>query len=50
MGAKGGGASMFAGPTLATVFVKNAKKWHPKRHLKIEAEKVSKMYAKRLPK
>ena len=25
-------------------------KWHPKRHAKIDAEKVSKMYTKRLPK
>ena len=38
------------GTLLATIFNKKSKKWHPKRHPKFEAEKVSKMYAKRVPK
>ena len=35
---------------LATIFGQKSKKWHPKRHLNIDVEKVSKMYAKRVPK
>ena len=41
-------ASSAFGPLLATIFDKNPKKWHPKRHPKIDAEKVSINYAKRL--
>ena len=33
---------------LVTIFHQKSKKWHPKRHPKIDAEKVSKIYAKRL--
>ena len=50
LGAKGGVRGTKSGTHLATIFDQKSKKWHPKRHLKIEAEKVSKMYAKRLPK
>ena len=36
------------GSHLATIFHQKSKKWHPKRHPKIDAEKVSKIDAKRL--
>ena len=35
---------------LGAIFGQKSKKWHPKRHPKIDAEKVSKNDAKRLPK
>ena len=35
---------------LATIFHQKPKKWHPKKHPKIDAEKVSEMYAKRCQK
>ena len=38
------------GILLATVFAQKSKKWHPKKRPKIDAEKVSKIDAKRLPK
>ena len=33
---------------LATIFHQKSKKWHPKRHPKIDAEKVMKIDAKRV--
>ena len=37
---------IFAGPTFATIFDQKSKKWYPKKHAKMDAEKVSKNYAK----
>ena len=34
----------------ATIFDQKSKKWHPKNHAKIDAEKVLKNYAKMMPK
>ena len=39
----------FFGNHLATIFDQNSIKWHPKRHVRIDAEKVLKIDAKRLP-
>ena len=36
----------FFGCHLATIFDQKSKKWHPKRHPKINAEKVSKNHEK----
>ena len=36
--------------SLATILEQKSIKWHPKRHAKIDAEKVLKINAKRLPK
>ena len=41
-----GQSTDFDGPSLATIFDQKSKKWHPKRHPKIDAEKVSKFHAK----
>ena len=40
----------FWGALLATIFDQKSKKWPPKRHPKIDAEKVSKNDAKMMPK
>ena len=41
-GRQQGGPTYFLGCLLATIFDQKSKKWHPKRHPKIDAEKVSK--------
>ena len=42
--------STIFGCHLATIFDQNSQKCHPKRHAKFDAEKVSKIHAKSLPK
>jgi len=39
-----------SGFILGAIFDQKTQKWHPKRHAKIDAEKVSKMNAKSMPK
>ena len=39
-----------SGSILGAIFDQKSKKWHPKRHPKIDVEKASKNDAKRLPK
>ena len=41
-----GGYPQKSGSHLATIFDQKSKKWHPKRHPKIDAEKVSKNHEK----
>ena len=38
----------FCRTILGAIFYQKSKKWHPKRHPKIDAEKVSKIDAKRV--
>ena len=46
LGSQRGATGRFERILLATIFGPKSKKWHPKRHPKIDAEKVSKNYAK----
>ena len=41
-----GGPGILRTGTLGAIFDQKSKKWHPKRHLKIDAEKVSKNHEK----
>ena len=50
LSAKGGLATSTGASILATIFDQKSKKWHPKRHPKIDAEKVSNNYEKNLQK
>ena len=49
-GRQKGASSKMKPSNLATIFGQKSKKWHPKRHQKIDAEKVSKNDAKMRPK
>ena len=49
-GTPGGASSTFWGAILGAIFDQKSKKRHPKKHQKIDAEKVSKNDAKRWPK
>ena len=40
LGAKKSSAGQCLGVILATIFGQKSKKWHPKKHAKIDAEKV----------
>ena len=43
-----GASDISLGTPLATIFDQKSKKWHPKMHAKTDAEKVSKIDAKRV--
>ena len=46
LGRQGGVCNMLSGSNLGAIFDQKSKKWHPKRHPKIDAEKVSKNHEK----